>query len=88
MSNSIPSNSNFKGIGCQLGGLTLNGNVANGTAQSVTFVTINDPTVIQNPGPITPGTVVGYLKVVIGNPNTPSVVGIDFTKPFFIPLFQ
>ena len=87
MSNSIPSNSNFKGIGCQLGGLTLNGNILNGTAQSATFVTINDPAVIQNPGPIDPATVVGYLKVVIGNPNTPSGI-IDFTKPFFIPLFQ
>ena len=88
MSNSIPSNSNFKGIGCQLGGLTLNGNILNGTAQSATFVTINDPTVIQNPGPIDAVTVVGYLKVIIGNPNTPSGGGIDFTKPFFIPLFQ
>ena len=88
MSNNIPSNSNFKEVGCQLGGLTLNGNVANGTAQSVTFVTINDPTVIQNPGPIIPGTVVGYLKVVIGNPNSTPQGGIDFTKPFFIPLFQ
>jgi len=88
MSNSIPSNSNFKGIGCQLGGLTLNGNILNGTAQSITFVTVNDPTVIQNPGPTTPGTVVGYLKVVIGNPNSTPQAGIDFTKPFFIPLFQ
>ena len=88
MSNSIPSNSNFKGIGCQLGGLTLNGNILNGTAQSATFVTINDPTVIQNPGPDNNVTVVGYLKVVIGNPNTPPSGIIDFTKPFFIPLFQ
>jgi len=88
MSNSIPSNSNFKGVGCQLGGLTLNGNILNGTAQSATFVTINDPTVIQNPGPDDNVTAVGYLKIIIGNVNTPSAGGIDFTKPFFIPLFQ
>ena len=33
-------------LSCQLGGLTLNGNVANGTAQNYNIVTINDPAVI------------------------------------------
>ena len=38
--------SNFRNLSCQLGGLTLNGNVANGTAQTYTVITINDPAVI------------------------------------------
>ena len=57
-------NSNFRNIGCQLGGLTLNGNVANGTAQSYTVVTINDPAVIQSQ---TPSQVIGkFLQINIG----------------------
>ena len=87
MSNSIPNNSNFKGISCQLGGLTLNGNYSNGTAQSLTFVTINDPAVIQHHVDSS-GTPVGYLQVSIGNANSTPQMGVDFTKPFFIPLFQ
>ena len=47
MGSEIPLNSNFLGLSCQLGGLTLNGNVANGTAQNYNIVTINDPAVIQ-----------------------------------------
>lgn len=57
-------NSNFRNIGCQLGGLALNGNVANGTAQSYTVVTINDPAVIQSQ---TPSQVIGkFLQINIG----------------------
>ena len=56
-------NSNFRNIGCQLGGLTLNGNVANGTAQSYTVVTINDPAVIQS-GPFLHGG--NFLQINIG----------------------
>ena len=47
MGSEIPLDSNFKNLSCQLGGLTLNGNVANGTAQSVNVLTINDPVVAQ-----------------------------------------
>ena len=46
-SSGIPLNSNFKGVSCQLGGLTLNGNVSQGTAQSYNIVTINDPQVVK-----------------------------------------
>jgi hypothetical protein len=37
---------NYTDLSCQLGGFTLNGNIQNGTAQSNTVVTINDPSVI------------------------------------------
>ena len=37
---------NYNILGCQLGGLTLNGNIQNGTAQNNTVLTINDPAVI------------------------------------------
>lgn len=37
---------NYNILGCQLGGLTLNGNIQNGTAQNSTVLTINDPAVI------------------------------------------
>ena len=47
MGSEIPLNSNFRSLSCQLGGLTLNGNVASGTAQNYNVVTINDPAVIQ-----------------------------------------
>ena len=64
MGSEIPLDSNFKNLSCQLGGLTLNGNVANGTAQSYTIVTINDPAVIQS---VTPSQVIGkFLQINIG----------------------
>jgi hypothetical protein len=44
---SIPLDSNFRNLSCQLGRLTLNGNVSQGTASSLNVVTINDPTVVQ-----------------------------------------
>ena len=63
MGSEIPLNSNFLGLSCQLGGLTLNGNVANGTAQSLTVVTINDPAVAQT---LTKTITDKFLKVQIG----------------------
>jgi len=46
-STGIPLDSNFRNLSCQLGGLTLNGNVTAGTASSLNVVTINDPTAAQ-----------------------------------------
>ena len=43
----IPVDSNFRKLSCQLGGLTLNGNVSQGTASNLNIVTINDPAVVQ-----------------------------------------
>ncbi len=37
---------NYNNLSCQLGGLVLNGNIQNGTAQSNTVLTINDPSVV------------------------------------------
>jgi hypothetical protein len=74
MSSEIPIDSNFKSLSCQLGGLTLNGNVANGTAASYTVLTINDPAVIQS----TTKTIVPdkFLKVVLGKDT------------YYLPLYQ
>ena len=41
------NSSNFKNLSCQVGGLTLNGNVSQGTAISLNVLTVNDPTVAQ-----------------------------------------
>lgn len=77
MSSGIPLDSNFKNLSCQLGGLRLNGQVAysptvpaitGGTAESLTVITIDDSSVIQNPPPVPfGGTLKGYLRVKIGN---------------------
>jgi hypothetical protein len=48
MSSGIPMDTNARNLSCQLGGLTFNGNVSQGTANSVNVVTINDPGVIQD----------------------------------------
>ena len=70
---SIPLDSNFKDLSCQLGGLTLNGNVAQGTAKSLNLVTINDPTVAQ----ILSKSITGkFLQVNINN------------FIYYIPLYQ
>ena len=63
MSSEIPLNSNFRNLSCQLGGLTLNGNVAAGTAQNYNIVTINDPAVIQTTTKTFTGT---FLQMNIG----------------------
>ena len=46
-STGIPLDANFKNLSCQAGGLTLNGNVSQGTAISLNVLTVNDPTVAQ-----------------------------------------
>jgi hypothetical protein len=38
---SLPMDSNFKNVSCQLGGLTLNGNVSQGTASSLNVMIVN-----------------------------------------------
>ena len=78
MGSEIPLNSNFLGLSCQLGGLTLNGNVANGTAQSLTVVTINDPAVAQTLSKTITGK---FLKVQIGPVGSANSV-------YYLPLYQ
>ena len=78
MGSEIPLNSNFLGLSCQLGGLTLNGNVANGTAQSLTVVTINDPAVAQT---LSKTITAKFLKVQIGPTSDP-------TNTYYLPLYQ
>lgn len=64
---------NSNSISCQLGGFTLNGNVTNGTAQDLTVITINDPTVAQT---LTKTITGKFLKINVGN---------DF---YYLPLYQ
>jgi hypothetical protein len=78
MGSEIPLNSNFLGVSCQLGGLTLNGNVANGTAQSLTVVTINDPAVAQTLSKTITGK---FLKIQIGPVGSANSV-------YYLPLYQ
>lgn len=78
MGSEIPLNSNFLGLSCQLGGLTLNGNVANGTAQSLTVVTINDPAVVQTLSKTITGK---FLKIQIGPVGSANSV-------YYLPLYQ
>jgi len=73
MSSGIPMNSNYKNISCQLGGLTLNGNVSQGTASSLNVVTINDPTVAQT-----------LSKSITGKFLQVKISGTDY----YIPLYQ
>jgi hypothetical protein len=78
MGSEIPLNSNFLSLSCQLGGLTLNGNVANGTAQSLTVVTINDPAVAQTLSKTITGK---FLKIQIGPVGSANSV-------YYLPLYQ
>ena len=73
MSSSIPQDSNFKNLSCQLGGLRLNGNVAQGTASSLNLVTINDPSVAQT---LTKTITGKFLQVNIGG------------EDYYVPLYQ
>ena len=73
MGSEIPLDSNFKNLSCQLGGLTLNGNVVTETAQSYTVLTINDPLVAQTLSPPITGK---FLQVNIGN------------QLYYLPLYQ
>ena len=85
MSSGIPCDINFNNISCQLGGLTLNGNVNNGTASNLSILTINDPTVIQV-FKVSDMDNVGCIKINIGNIN--STGNGDFTKSFYLPIYQ
>ena len=78
MGSEIPLNANFLGLSCQLGGLTLNGNVANKTAQSLTVVTINDPDVAQTKSISLSGK---FLQVQIGPTSDPN-------NTYYVPLYQ
>jgi len=78
MGSEIPLNSNFLGLSCQLGGLTLNGTVANGTAQSLTVLTINDTAVAQIQSPTITNK---FLKVQIGPVGSANSV-------YYLPLYQ
>jgi|688.fasta_scaffold1392611_1 hypothetical protein len=76
MGSEIPLNSNFKKLSCQLGGLTLNGNVADGTAIDKTVITINDPAVISGIAPVDTSVIKKWLKVKIA------------AEYYYIPLYQ
>ena len=65
---------NLLSLGVQLGGLTLNGNIVNGTAQSNVILTINDPAVIYDSSGISHSN--SFLKVKIGN------------QFYYLPLYQ
>lgn len=73
MTGGIPLDSNFKNLSCQLGGLTLNGNVALGTASSYNIVTINDPAVVQS---LTKSITGNFLQIKAGS------------QLYYIPLYQ
>ena len=73
MGSEIPLDSNFKNLSCQLGGLTLNGNVENKTAQNYTILTINDPFVAQT---LSNSITDKFLQVNIGN------------QIYYLPLYQ
>lgn len=68
------NDANFRNLSCQLGGLTLNGNVSQGTASNVSVFTINDPAVLQDSSGMT--ITDKCVKVFVG--------GIAY----FIPLYQ
>ena len=55
---------NSLNLSCQLGGFTLNGNVANGTAQNYTVVTINDPAAIIDTSSVTHSN--KFIKIKVG----------------------
>ena len=47
----MSTDSNFRNLSCQLGGLTLNGIVSQGTAGSLNVITIDDSNVVQTLSP-------------------------------------
>ena len=67
------TDANFRNVSCQLGGLTLNGNVSQGTASNLNIVTINDPSVVQT-----------LTKTITGNFLQIKASGIIY----YIPLYQ
>ena len=62
-STGIPLDANFKNLSCQVGGLTLNGNVSQGTAISLNAFTINDPATAQT---LTKTITSKFVQVTIG----------------------
>ena len=72
-STGIPLDANFRNLSCQLGGLTLNGNVSAETASSLNVVTINDPSVAQTLSKTITGK---FLQVNIGG------------TIYYLPLYQ
>jgi hypothetical protein len=70
---SLPIDSNFKSLSCQLGGLALNGNVSQGTASSLNVIRINDPNVAQTLSKTITGK---FIQVNLAN------------EVFYIPLYQ
>ena len=73
MSSGIPNDANFRNLSCQMGGLILNGNVSQGTAQSLNLVTINDPSVAQT---LSKTITNKFVQVKVAN------------ETYFIPLYQ
>lgn len=70
---SIPNNSNYMNLSCQLGGLRLNGNVSNGTAISNNVLIIDDPVAAQT-----------LTKTITGNFVQINIAGIIY----YLPLYQ
>ena len=70
---SIPNNSNYMNLSCQLGGLRLNGNVSNGTATSGNVLIIDDPVAAQT-----------LTKTITGKFIQINIAGVIY----YIPLYQ
>ena len=71
---SIPTDSNFRNLSCQLGGLTLNGDTGLQTASSFNVITIDDPLAARGGLGMSPTN--KFLQVSVG--------GIIY----FLPLYQ
>ena len=67
------NDANFRNLSCQLGGLTLNGNVSQGTASNVSIFTINDPAAVQTLSKSHSGK---FVQVFVGG------------VAYFIPLYE
>jgi hypothetical protein len=65
--------SNFRNASCQLGGLTLNGIINQGTAQNLNVINIDDSTSAQT-----------LTKTITGKFLQVNVAGVKY----FIPLYQ
>jgi hypothetical protein len=77
---SIPTNANFLGLSCQLGGLKLNGIAGNGTAKSLTVLSIDDTnaTMFTPVDTISPQ---GYLRIAVGSDSSGSIY-------YYLPVYQ
>ena len=67
------TDSNFRNLSCQLGGLTLNGIAAQGTARSLNVLNIDDSSVTQT-----------LTKTITGKFIQINVAGVVY----FLPLYQ